>query len=181
MSDAWDDLSDHELESLRKAEEKFKVIKQQSNPFEHLQALAKREIFKVNFSSYSGKDAGDASPLVIHADRTRLLPLISVAHTMWLPEFEEVATLVLDAETAAKRGEPESDDLEWNLQSFGLRRTPESYIVGYGENSSPLVLNKKMLLEFLSFLASSLSILEHREGRNGQTLADLEPRFLQFI
>ncbi len=178
MTDPWDEMSDHELEALRRAEEKFKVIRAQDNPYEHLRELAAHEIFRVKFFAYSGADAGDAGPIVIHADRTRIRPLISVCQTMWLPEIEEVVGLVIQAERIAREGGEEPEELEWNLQSFGLRQTPESYIVGYGETSSPLVLNKKMLLQFLAFVMHALGSLEEREGRDASLYfarqADLE-------
>ena len=151
MHDPWDTLTDHEAAALERAEEKYKLLGPQKSPFPDAVPLATAQLFRVNFASFPGEEG-----ISIHADRTRLNPLCEVGLRVWYPELEHLAALLVRAERVLHSGETLDDELEWELQSYGVKLSLDSAIVGYGENSSPLVLNRGMFYGFLRFLGDTL-------------------------
>lgn len=151
MHDPWDALTDHEAAALERAEEKYKLLGPQKSPFPDSVPICVTQIFRVNFAAFQGMDG-----ISIHADRTRLNPLCEVGLKVWYPELEHLSALLVRAERLLRAGDTLDDELEWELQSYGVKLSADSAIAGYGENSSPLVLNRGMFYGFLRFLGDTL-------------------------
>ena len=172
MPDPWDSLTDHETAALERAEEKYKQLGPQKSPFPDAEPLAIAHILRVNFASFRVADG-----ILIHADRNRLNPLCEMGQRVWLPELEHLLLLLIKAETELQANRTLDDDLEWELQSYGVKLSLESAIAGYGENSSPLVLNRKMFFEFLQFLGRTL----RASGQAAVSLADTEQKLAELL
>lgn len=152
--DEWDNLTDHEAAALERAEEKYRALGVQTSPFAGLSVIAAATIFRVNFTAYRLPAQGETPGAIeFHADRARLRSLCELGKRVWLPEIDRLAELLLRADTLLRETGTIGDDLEWELQSFGLQWSADSVIAGYTE-TNPLVLNRKMFLEFFAFLAS---------------------------
>lgn len=172
MPDPWENLTDHETAALERAEEKYKQLGPQASPFPDTEPLATAHILRVNFASFQ-----DAGGILIHADRNRLKPLCEMGQRVWLPELEHLLGLLVKAETELQAQRTLDDDLEWELQSYGVKLSPDSAIAGYGENSSPLVLNRKMFFEFLQFLGRTLRAC----GQGSESLSSAEQRLNELL
>ncbi|MCE9599816.1 MAG: hypothetical protein K8S54_17790 [Spirochaetia bacterium] len=163
MSDSWDNLSDFEQVALARAEEKYAVAKPQVNPFESFPAIKSARIFGANFFAYQGKLIGRADLIWIHSDRTRFNGLCKLASAIWIPELRECAEAVCKAEESLNQNASMDDSLEWNLQSFGIQCSYDSYILGYGDISSPMVVNRRFFLDFFEFVGQSLISIDPDE------------------
>lgn len=176
MQDPWDSLTDHEVQALARAEEKYKMLGPQAAPFPDAVPLCTAQILRVNFAAFAGEGS-----VHIHADRSRLKPLAEIGSRVWLGELPHLTGLLVRADGLLRAGSTLDDDLEWELQSYGVQLSEGSAIVGYGENSSPLVLNRAMLWGFLQFLAKirraiDPSGLPPEVERDLNELAGLPPR-----
>ncbi|MBL8019999.1 MAG: hypothetical protein JNM27_10075 [Leptospirales bacterium] len=166
MADAWDSLSDFEQNALDRAEEKYAVARPQPNPHEGIPAIETARIFGANFFAYPGQSVDRPQSLIwIHSDRTRFNGLCKLAVVMWVPELAECGEAVLKGEEALNQDHALDETTEWSLQSFGIQCSADSYILGYGDISSPLVVNRKFFQEFFGFVVRSLIHLAPMDER----------------
>jgi hypothetical protein len=155
MQDPWENLTDHEAAALERAEEKYRMLGPQASPRPDSIPLCTAQIFRVNFAAFR-----EGESFLIHADRSRLKPLCEIGQRVWISELAHLVQLLVRADALLRNGATLDDDLEWELQSYGVQLSEGSAIVGYGENSSPLVLNRRLFFGFLQFLADTVRIVD---------------------
>lgn len=174
VSDAWDNLSDFEKSALERAEEKYAVARPQVNPYESIPPLVSSRIFGANFFSYEGSLVNRPDNRIwFHSDRTRFNGLCKLAAVMWTPELTVCAEAVSLAEDIMNKEESLDESTEWSLQSFGIQCSRDSYILGYGDISSPMVVNRKFFLEFFQFVGQSLIHLDQTDERLSDVFKNL--------
>lgn len=175
MADAWDNLSDFEQVALDRAEEKYAVARPQLNPYEAIPAIETARIFGANFFAYPGQSVDHPQNQIwIHSDRTRFNGLCKLAAMMWIPELAECGEAVRRGEAALNQNDTLDEATEWSLQSFGIQCSADSYILGYGDISSPLVVNRKFFQEFFRFVVKSLIHLEPMDERLADVVKALD-------
>ena len=192
--DPFANLPEHELEALQKAEWRSVPKKNEDSRFSHLPLLEQEFIYGTYFSAFDNSahvnpdetDHGGLAeelwkvPLLLYSEKNRFAYMCDIAHRYWILELDEFVNLLLAIEACFREKREPSEDLEWQLESFALRATPENYIIGYRGATSPIIARPELLQKVLILVARGLTTLEKPDVLKfdpAQILAKLEATF----
>lgn len=116
------------------------------------------------------------TPLLVHSEKNRFLPLCELIMRQWLPEFPLFLETMLDLERAAAEGQDAAVELEQLAESFGISVAPDHYRIGHILGaSSPIFADKLLILDILELLLDSLEYLEGGGFRGAYDPRSLRP------
>ena len=152
-----DNLSEWEADALKRMEAKFSVSPEEESPFKHLRLIHKDVLRGSHFLAYEN-DATEPA-IKIYSEKNRFRYLLSMLTDNWAADLQDFLQLTL----LAVQDKMDSFQEE-ELDTFGLKVSDDSFIVGYRSGAiSPIVATKDLLIRILDFYVKSLERLGRSE------------------